>query len=71
MSRHKFAVGERVELVPSPGDVRVPRGPYTVERLLPDEHNDREYRVRCVKDGHERVAHEAQLRSVSHLPLQK
>lgn len=62
MPPHNFTIGQRVELVPGRMDANVPRGLYTVERLLPNDSADREYRVRSVQDGHERVLRESQLR---------
>lgn len=62
MPLHKFAVGQNVDLVPGRGDGNVPRGTYTVMRLLPNDGPDREYRVKSVSDGHERVLRESQLR---------
>lgn len=62
MSPHKFAVGQAVELVPGRFDGNVPRGVYTILRLLPNDAPDREYRVRNAADGHERVLRESQLR---------
>ena len=62
MPPHNFTIGQRVELVPSRMDGNVPRGLYTVERLLPNDSADREYRVKSVQDGHERVLRESQLR---------
>jgi hypothetical protein len=62
MPVHKFAVGQHVELFPGKYDGNVPRGAYTVERLLPNDAADREYRVRNLRDGHERVVRESQLR---------
>lgn len=65
MTPHRFAVGEIVEFVPRRYDGNVPRGAYAVTRLLPGPPNDREYRVRHVQDGHERVVLESQLRQGS------
>ena len=62
MQPHGFSVGESVELCPSRYDGNVPRGIYTVLRLLPNDGADREYRVRFQRDGHERVVRESQLR---------
>jgi hypothetical protein len=39
----------------------VPGGAYTIQRLLPVEGRDLQYRVKNVQDGHERVVSEAQL----------
>ncbi len=62
MLLHKFAVGQSVEFVPGRFDGSAPSGTYTVVRLLPNDGSDREYRVKNVRDGHERVVRESQLR---------
>lgn len=62
MQPHGFSVGQNVELFPGRQDGNVPRGIYTVLRLLPNDGTDREYRVRYQQDGHERVVRESQLR---------
>ena len=58
--RHKFAVGEKVEFLPGRNDLHVPPGLYTIVRQLPVEANDCQYRVKNVRDGHERVMRESQ-----------
>lgn len=63
MAQHSFSVGQSVELVPGRLDGNMPRGTYTIQRLLPNDGADREYRVKNVRDGHERVVRESQLRS--------
>ena len=62
MSNYKFAVGERVEFSPGRFDGNVPRGLYTITRHLPSETLDMQYRVKSVRDSHERVVRESQLR---------
>ncbi|WP_368417084.1 hypothetical protein [Falsiroseomonas sp.] len=62
MPPHGFAIGQSVELSPGRFDGNVPRGTYTILRLLPNDAADREYRVRNARDGHERVVRESQLR---------
>jgi hypothetical protein len=62
MANHRFAVGERVEFSPGRLDGNVPRGTYTVTKLLPSETRDMQYRVKNVRDSHERVVLESQLR---------
>ncbi len=69
MPPHSFSIGQNVELVPGKLDGNVPRGTYTVLRLLPNDAADREYRVRNVRDGHERVVRESQLRRGPGTPL--
>ncbi|HVC62586.1 MAG TPA: hypothetical protein VND19_19750 [Acetobacteraceae bacterium] len=61
MSNHKFAVGQVVDFLPGPADANVPRGKYTIQRLLPSETRDQQYRVKYAPDGHERVVLESQL----------
>ena len=62
MVLHSFAVGQSVELVLSRFEGTAPPGMYTVVRLLPNDASDREYRVKNVHDGHERVVRESQIR---------
>jgi hypothetical protein len=62
MSRHKYAVGERVEFSPARFDGNVTRGVYTITRQLPSETLDLQYRVKNSRDSHERVVSESQLR---------
>ncbi len=61
MHRHRFAVGQTVDFLPGPADGNIPRGKYTIQRLLPSETRDLQYRVRHGLDGHERVVPESQL----------
>ena len=61
MTQHKFAVGQSVEFRPGTQDGRIPRGPYRIQRHLPSETGDLQYRVRHNVDGHERVVPESQL----------
>jgi len=61
MPRHKFAVGQVVDFVPGPVDGNVPRGKYSIQRQMPSETKDLQYRVKHAPDGHERVVLESQL----------
>jgi len=61
MALHKFKVGQVVDLIPSRRDGDVPGGLYTIQRLLPEEGRDCQYRVKNARDGHERVVRESQL----------
>jgi hypothetical protein len=61
VAQHSFVVGQSVALVRGRLDGKVPAGTYTVQRLLPNDGADREYRIRNVRDGHERVVRESQL----------
>jgi hypothetical protein len=61
MARHKFTVGQTVDFVPGARDGNVPRGRYKVQRLLPSDGREFQYRVKHSVDGHERVLAEGQL----------
>jgi hypothetical protein len=65
MNRHKFAVGHIVSFMPGPGDLNVPPGKYEIQRLLPSETKDNQYRVKHSGDGHERVVPESKLAALS------
>lgn len=60
---HRFRVGDRIELIPGTLDGTLARGLFTVLRTLPNDGMDREYRLRHLQDGHERVARESQMRA--------
>jgi hypothetical protein len=62
MAQHKFKVGQTVTIIPNRLEHHVPPGTYKIQRLLPIEGNDLQYRIRHESDGHERVVTEAQLR---------
>ncbi len=61
MTHHKFSVGQVVDFLPGPRDGNIPRGRYKVQRLMPSETGDLQYRVKHALDGHERVVPESQL----------
>ena len=70
VSRHRFKVGQPVHLLPNRLERRGPGGAYTIQRQLPDEGRDLQYRVKNAQDGHERVVSEAQLRPAEALTPQ-
>ena len=60
MRAHKFEAGRTVEFVPS--DLRLtPLGQFEIVRALPIEHGIAQYRLKSLKDGHQRVATESDL----------
>ncbi len=61
MSKHKFAVGQMVDFLPGPADANARRGKYKVERQMPSETRDLQYRIKNADDGHERVVVESRL----------
>ncbi len=56
----KFIVGQSVELVAGPHRLS-PLGRFEIVRLMPSEHGLRQYRIRSLTDGHERMVIEAEL----------
>ena len=62
LASHRFSIGQKIEFVPGRYDGAAPSGAYTVVRQLPNDGQDREYRVKNTRDGHERVVRESQLR---------
>jgi hypothetical protein len=62
LSLHRFAVGQTVYLRPLRYDrAATPAGSYRITRLMPEESGDLQYRIKSVRDAHERVAKESQL----------
>ncbi len=61
MTTHKFKVGQVVAFQPGARDANIPRGRYKIQRLLPSETRDPQYRVKHAVDSHERVMAESQL----------
>ena len=61
MSAHKFSVGQTVHFSPDRNQQGTVRGSFKVVRLLPEEANILQYRVKSQLDGHERVVREDQL----------
>ena len=56
----KFKLGQSVEIVAS--DLRLrPLGTFKIVRVMPSERGIRQYRIKSVMDGHERVAMEGDL----------
>ena len=61
MAGHRFTVGQAVHFSPDRRDDGSARGRYTIVRLLPEEGNTPQYRIKSKTDGHERVVRETQL----------
>lgn len=57
MAEHKFRVGQVVVAQENLFGV-TPPGPYEVTRLLPPTGMSNQYRVKSLKNGHERVVRE-------------
>ncbi|MBV8093714.1 MAG: hypothetical protein JOY71_08630 [Acetobacteraceae bacterium] len=61
MATHKFTIGQQVQFVPGAAEFHIPGGLYTIVRKLPVEANECQYRVKNVRDGHERILRESRL----------
>ena len=61
MKRHKYSVGAMVQFTPAAFDQNARKGNYRVQRHLPAEGSDNQYRIKSSLDGHERVVKESQL----------
>ena len=61
---HKFSAGQTVEFSPSRMTL-TQRGPYSIVRLVPEEKDGPQYRIKSEHEQHERVAHERDLTASS------
>ena len=69
LASHGFRIGQTV-VVPSAGfDTHVPRGPFTIVRLLPSVGDDPQYRVVSTVDRHERAVLESQIKLLEEEPM--
>lgn len=59
-TEHKFKTGQTVLTVKTAYST-LPQGRYQVVRLLPADGAGNQYRVKSVRDGHERVVRESEL----------
>ena len=60
MKTPKFRVGQSVRFVGNPYQTNAP-GRFTVERSLPEEHGEIQYRIKSATDGHVRVVVECEI----------
>ena len=58
---HKYGQGQSVRFSPHRYEDSSARGMYTIVRLLPEEGNTPQYRIKAKTDGRERVVREDQL----------
>ena len=63
MALHKYAIGDRVTLLPDRINANVRPGIYTIVRPLPVTNQGNQYRAKSALDSHERVLDEAQIRT--------
>ncbi len=71
MAMHRYAVGDCVEIRRASYQGDVGLGPYTVVRQLPNDGLDREYRVKSMRGGQERVVVESALSAGTATPADK
>jgi len=57
---HKFAIGQNVVMKRRPVH-QTPTDTFEIVRLLPAERDNPQYRIRSLRDGHERVVVESDL----------
>ncbi|HWT30376.1 MAG TPA: hypothetical protein VN240_05035 [Propylenella sp.] len=57
---HKFKIGQMVRFTPGAHE-RSWGGMYQVVACLPEERGDQQYRIKSVKDAHQRVVRESQI----------
>ena len=62
MARHKFRIGQLVQLAPAVAR-NVRGGTYEVTKQLPENHGELEYRIKNSNEPHERVVRESELRA--------
>lgn len=60
----KFKVGQEVRFTSNVLGRPGASGIYTIIRVLPDESEDREYRIKSRSENYERMARESQLQKV-------
>lgn len=60
MPSRKFKVGQSVEFIAGPQQPK-PLGAFTILRLMPSERGVLQYRIKSIKDGHERMVTESEL----------
>jgi len=63
MPTHKFHVGQLVQLIPSISR-NVSGGSHAITKKLPERGGEFEYRIKSMKEPHERVARESELTGV-------
>ena len=61
MNHHKFRVGQLVDFLQKGMGQAQPGGAFHIERLLPAEGVEPQYRIKSVADGRERVVRETEL----------
>ena len=63
MTEHRFAAGDRVELMADSLNNNLRPGIYTIVRVMPVTSHGCQYRAKNAMDNHERVLDESQLRA--------
>ncbi len=61
---HRFRLGEKVQLARSYPFRSAAEGQYEVVRQLPETHGEFQYRIKSLREPHERVVKESELKGV-------
>ncbi len=62
MADHKFSNGQIVEPIPSGAFMAIPPGRYEiVQPLPPTMGGDNQYRIKSLKDGHQRIVKQSEM----------
>jgi hypothetical protein len=65
MTRHKFHVGESIQLITGSLNRWAPEGEYRIVQQMPEVFGEFYYRIKSVHEPYQRVAKESQLRRAS------
>jgi len=61
MTEHRFRIGQKVQLMRGFPNQAAASGEYQVVRRLPHENGEFLYRVKSIRENHERVVKESEL----------
>lgn len=64
MNDYKYRIGQRVNYRPL-GAGAGGAGPFKIERRLPSESIEHQYRIESLRDGHQRVVREGELQTIA------
>ncbi len=65
LSNHRFKIGQTVSYTSGPHGRGSTSGVYKITQLMPQEGDDRQYRIKSANEPHERVVKESQIARVS------
>ena len=65
LSNHRFKIGQTVSYTSGPHGRGSTSGVYKITQLMPQEGDDRQYRIKSANEPHERVVKESQIARVA------